>query len=198
MERREAHRKGEWHKTFHCWVVNGADGGAILFQLRSPSMVNFPNLLDVSAAGHLEAGETLDQGVREVVEELGLPVQIDSLYDLGYRVEVADQANGQKNREYQAVYLLRLDKSLSEYKPQIEEISGLLWLPIRDGLALFSGTKQSATVIGIAYNREAERWDDIQRVVTSADFLPRIQKYYLTACIMAERLIEGRYPLALS
>lgn len=198
MDRKEAHMKGEWHQTFHCWVINGQESGAVLFQVRSPEMVNFPNMLDVSAAGHLEAGETEEQGIREVREELGIPLEMKSLYRLGYRVEVADQANGQKNREYQAVYLLRLDKPFSEYHPQVEEISGLVWLGLRDGLELFSGAREHATVSGIRWNASDSQWVPISREVTTDDFLPRIQHYYLTVHIMAERLLENRFPLAIS
>jgi isopentenyldiphosphate isomerase len=198
MERLEAHLKGHWHKTFHCWVVNGEDGGGILFQHRSAEMVNFPNMFDVSAAGHLEAGESIEQGIREVSEELGVPITIESLQSLGYRVEVADQSNGQLNREYQVVYMLRLDIPLSEYKPQVEEVSGLFWLKIRDGLKLFSGSLDKAVMQGILYNKSLERWEQSEREVSVNDFLPRIQNYYLTACIMGERLSENRLPLAIS
>lgn len=198
MERLEAHLKGHWHKTFHCWVVSGEHGGRILFQHRSAEMVNFPNMFDVSAAGHLEAGESIEQGIREVSEELGVPLSIESLHSLGYRVEVADQSNGQLNREYQAVYMLRLDIPISEYKPQVEEVSGLFWLKIRDGLKLFSGTLNKAVMQGILYNKSSEQWEQSNREVSIDDFLPRIQNYYLTACIMGERLIENRLPLAIS
>ena len=98
MDRVEAHLKGHWHRTFHCWVVNGEGEGRILFQHRSAEMVNFPNMFDVSAAGHLEAGENVEQGIREVSEELGIPTSMDALHSLGYRVEVADQSNGQLNK----------------------------------------------------------------------------------------------------
>jgi isopentenyldiphosphate isomerase len=198
MERIEAHMKGHWHKTFHCWVVTKKEGGYILFQLRSPEMINFPNMLDVSAAGHLEAGEDIKQGIREVSEELGIPISMESLHSLGYRVEVADQDNGQKNREYQAVNILNLDIPLSEYKPQIEEVSGLLWLKIREGLDLFTGKRKYTTMQGIVYNKQSEEWNHITRKVTIKDFLPRIQNYYLTMCIMAERLLENKFPLAIS
>ncbi|SRR6266545_1476720 len=198
MDRVEAHLKGHWHRTFHCWVVNGEGEGRILFQHRSAEMVNFPNMFDVSAAGHLEAGENVEQGVREVSEELGIPTSMGALHSLGYRVEVADQSNGQLNREYQAVYLLRLDAPLSEYRPQVEEVSGLFWLTISDGLKLFAGSSTSATMEGILYDKSSQQWEQSARVVTEKDFLPRIQKYYLTACIMGERLIENRFPLAIS
>lgn len=198
MERTEAHMNGHWHKTFHCWIVTKKWGGGILFQLRSPEMINFPNSLDVSAAGHLEAGENIKQGIREVSEELGIPITMKSLYFLGYRVEVADQDNGQKNREYQAVYIYNLDISLSEYKPQIEEVSGLLWLKIGEGLDLFDGKREYTTLHGILYNKQSEKWKPITRKVTIKDFLPRIQNYYLLMCIMGERLLKNKFPLAIS
>ncbi len=198
MDRVEAHLKGYWHRTFHCWVLNGDGVGRILFQHRSPEMVNFPNMFDVSAAGHLEAGETVEQGIREVSEELGIPISMDSLHSLGYRVEVVDQSNGQLNREYQAVYILRLDVPLSDYNPQIEEVSGLFWLTIKDGLKLFGGASPTAEMEGILYDPSSKRWEQSTRVVAPEDFVPRIQQYYLTACIMGERLIENRFPLSIS
>lgn len=198
MERLEAHLTGQWHKTFHCWVTSKRGGGSILFQLRSPEMVNFPNMLDVSAAGHLEAGESVEEGVREVTEELGLSISWDAFHFLGYRIEVADQDNGQKNREYQAVYLLQIDQELTAFKPQVEEISGLVWMRLSDGLLLFSHRIETATIEGIRYNKTTQQWRAVELTVSRKDFLPRIQNYYLTACIMAERLLENRLPLAIS
>jgi isopentenyldiphosphate isomerase len=198
MDRGKAHMDGRWHRTFHCWVVNPADEPRILFQVRSDAMVNFPGMLDVSAAGHILAGESLSDGVREVREELGVAFDEGMLHALGDRVEVADQANGQKNREYQSVYLLLLHEELAAYEPQVEEIAGLVWLGIGDGLRLFAGDCPDAEVRGIKYDASAKAWRDTVRTVTSSDFLPRIQRYYLTAAIMADRLVKGQFPLAIS
>ena len=198
MDRGEAHRDGRWHRTFHCWVVNGSGVPRILFQLRSDEVASFPGMLDVSAAGHIEAGESVAEGVREVREELGIDFDANQLYELGDRVEVADQTNGQRNREYQAVYLLRCDDELSRYQPQVEEIAGLVWLPITDALELFAGTREVAAIEGIKYDPKQEQWIPVQRDVSKGDFLPRIQRYYLTAAIMADRLVAGQFPLAIS
>ena len=198
MDRVEAHKLGKWHITFHCWLVNPKDEGYILFQLRSKEMVNFPDMLDVSAAGHLEAGEDTLDGIREVSEELGIPINMEDLYSLGYRVEVADQKNGQMNREYQAVYLLKSDIPLQSYSPQVEEVTGLLWMRIQDGLELFSNTVNEVDTNGIVYNTQTKEWECIVRKVTINDFLPRIQNYYLTSCIMAQRLVNNIFPLSIS
>lgn len=197
-ERRKAHLEGRWHKTFHCWIVSEENGGQILFQSRSPQMVNFPNCLDVSAAGHIISGEDIKDGVREVKEELGIDFNYNNMHFLGYRVEVADQDNGQKNREYQSVHILKHDISLLEYSPQIEEVDGLLWLNINDGINMFSNNLDTAIMEGIIYDNKTKSWVPIKRNIKYQDFLPRIQNYYLTICIMGQRVLENKFPVSIS
>lgn len=196
-ERLAAHRSGKWHKTFHCWIVTSELGGALLFQRRSATMKNFPGLLDVSAAGHLEAGETIEDGIREVVEELGIPILMDHLKFAGYRVEVADQENGQLNREYQAVFLGIVNHSLMQYRPQKEEVSALLWMPIADGMRFFAGEILEIKLQGIEIGAGGTV-KEINVVVSIQNFLPRIQRYYLAALINAERALAGSHYLAIS
>nr|WP_230416374.1 NUDIX domain-containing protein [Micromonospora tarapacensis] len=199
MDRIEAHLQGKWHRTFHCWIVSGNDGGALLLQKRADTMRNFPGLLDISAAGHLEAGEPLMAGLREVTEELGLTVAPDSLHHLGERVEVADQSNGQRNREYQSVYLYRCDLPLADYRPAADEVAALVWLPVAAGMDLFTGEIDALTLHGRTFEKSAgARWEEFTLSVTRESFLPRIQRYYLTTLIMAERLLSNAGPLAIS
>lgn len=197
-ERLKAHLDGHWHKTFHFWVVSPGEGGRVLYQYRSPQMNNFPDMLDVSAAGHLLAGEQMEQGIREAEEELGITVNPNQIHSLGYRVEVADQTNGQRNREYQKVHIALLDIDLNELNPQIEEVSGLYWVPINGGVELFLRHIEQLECSGIVYDSELKKWSNTTRLFTLKNFLPRIQQYYLTMHIMAERLIEGKKPLSIS
>lgn len=197
MERKEAHMSAQWHITFHCWIVNKPKD-KILFQLRSKEKKNFPDMFDVSAAGHLMYNEEIADGIREVSEELGIDIPFEDLFSLGYRVEVDDSENGQKNREYQSVYIAVTDKDLSKFKPQIEEVAGLMWMNIAEALKLFSGKVDSVSVQGIVYNKDKMFWEEKERTVSIKDFIPRIQNYYLTAAIMAERTIEGKFPLSIS
>lgn len=197
MERQRAHLGGQWHRTFHLWIVN-SETKALLLQLRAPSAKNFPNLLDVTAAGHLHAGEEISAGIREGVEELGVAIEADRLISLGYRVEVADQENGQKNREYQAVHLLTDSRLLQNYKPDPNEVYGLVSLPIDDGLRLFSSELAAVTAPAFRFDSANKTWSLGQDSITRDRFLPRIQNYYLTMLIMAERLCEGRRVFAIS
>jgi isopentenyldiphosphate isomerase len=197
-DRDMAHLLGLWHKTFHLWVLTPRDGGKLLYQWRSREMKNFPDMLDVSAAGHLTAGESLPDGIREAKEELGIDLDQEKLFNLGYRVEVADQKNGQKNREYQGVHIAIVDMDLEEFKPQVEEVSGLYWVPNNDGIMLFQKKKLNINCKGIVYDQNEKSWKSDERLFTFNDFLPRIQQYYLTIHIMAERLLEKKFPLAIS
>lgn len=197
-ERKAAHLDGDWHRTFHLWVVGDVQGGSVLYQWRSAEAKNFPDMLDVSAAGHLLSGEELEDGVREAKEELGIEINGSQVHSLGYRVEVADQDNGQKNREYQGVHMYRSDLSLDQFNPQVEEVSGLYWVPIQAGIDLFSGDLQEVSATGIFYDVSSRKWIESERLFSIEKFLPRIQNYYLTAHIMAERLLQNKFPLSIS
>ncbi|WP_107840072.1 NUDIX hydrolase [Metasolibacillus meyeri] len=82
--RAEVHSKGLWHETFHCWFVSKEKNNYFLhFQLRSAEKRDYPNLLDISAAGHINAAESVVDGIREVYEELGVDVAIEDLIYIG-------------------------------------------------------------------------------------------------------------------
>lgn len=198
MNGKEAHLAGQWHRTFHCWVYRTIPTPQVLFQLRAPEMDNYGNTLDISAAGHLKAGEEVSEGIREVHEELGIAATIQDMIYLGERVEVANHKNGQRNREYQSVYLLPCELTLEQYKPDPREVWGLYWVPLFDGLELFSGQADTLEIVGIEYSPESDKYAPATKVVGIGDFLPRIQRYYLAALISVERACEGKQHFAIS
>ncbi len=74
----EIHRDGDWHRSVHVWVAT--PDGLLLLQKRSIEKENHPGLWDISAAGHLSAGEDSRRAaVREIEEEIGLRVHPDEL-----------------------------------------------------------------------------------------------------------------------
>lgn len=78
----EVHRDGDWHVAAHVWIVT--PDGRVLLQKRSLEKENWPGYWDVSAAGHVSAGETAaDAAVRETFEELGLRIAPDELRRIG-------------------------------------------------------------------------------------------------------------------
>lgn len=78
----DVHRDGDWHRAAHLWLV--ARDGRVLLQRRSASKENWPDLWDISVAGHVSAGEhSRDAAVREAFEELGLVLVPRDLTFLG-------------------------------------------------------------------------------------------------------------------
>ncbi len=72
------HRDGDWHRAVHVWIVQL--DGRVLVQRRAMVKENNPGLWDVSAAGHISAGETpIDAAIRETREELGLEIRAADL-----------------------------------------------------------------------------------------------------------------------
>src|SRR5215470_2990778 len=187
-----AHRTGLWHKSIHCWIVRGVDEGSVLFQRRSATKDLFPNAFDISAAGHYQTGETIADGVREIVEELGLNVPFERLIRLGIRVDLA-LTTTIKHHEFCETFLLREDRTPDRYDIDPDEVTGLVEVSIPEGLALFSGKSNRATARGVEYIAQTERWRSYERVVGVAGFIPRIDPYYYKIFIMADLMLCG-YP----
>jgi isopentenyl-diphosphate delta-isomerase len=72
----------------HVWIWRRVEGGVeVLLQLRAKNIPVWPNSLDISVAGHVDAGESILQAaVREGQEEVGITLDVDRLeYIFSYR-----------------------------------------------------------------------------------------------------------------
>lgn len=182
--RAAVHRDGDWHQVFHCWVVGrDAEGEFVLLQKRGPAQDAYPGKVDISAAGHLVAGETVPDGVRELHEELGLRANFDELLSLGRRVGIA-RADGLIDRQICHVFLYRCDQPLADYVYDRDEIDGLLKLRLADGLRLLAGEVDCATAAAFGLGT-----DEVP--LTRADFIESIDNYVLKALILAKRYFHG-------
>ena len=104
----EAHRRGLWHRCFHCWIVAPEEpsGGPYFFvQRHAADKETWLDKLDVTAAGHLAAGERVLDGLRELEEELGLRVEPEELIPLGTR-RIEQEISAGCDREFHEVFLL--------------------------------------------------------------------------------------------
>lgn len=73
--RKEAHKKGHIHRALSVLIINSK--GKILLQKRSKHKSVHPMSWDISTSEHVLSGETYeDAGVRSVIEELGVEVEI--------------------------------------------------------------------------------------------------------------------------
>lgn len=192
-DRLRAHADGDWHRVFHCWVVSGRGGsGTVVLQRRASTKRTFPNLLDASATGHLASGEEPADGLRELREELGIDVPPASLVALGVR-RIVDRTPEGLNRELAHVFLLRDDRPLAAYRPRPDEVSGLVDLPLAPGVDLVAGGRDEARAEELVTGSEQPSAITVRR----EDLVPALDGYWVVALVMAQRLLEGRRPLAI-
>ncbi|HEX2728792.1 MAG TPA: NUDIX domain-containing protein, partial [Rubrobacteraceae bacterium] len=122
----EAHRLGLWHRCFHCWIFGSdPDGTYLLVQRRAAAKDTWPGYLDVTAAGHLAAGEGALDGLRELEEELGLRVSPDRLIPLGTR-RADQEISAGRDREFHEVYLLHDSTPARDLRLQREEVASIV------------------------------------------------------------------------
>lgn len=192
----ETHRKGLWHRAIHCWIVRDQSPGYVLFQKRGRDKTVYPNTLDISAAGHYRSGETASDGVREIIEELGLDVSFQRLVPLGIKIDVG-LAGTHIVHEFCDVFLLEESREPRDYEVNHDEVEGLVEIAIPDGLAMFAGDRSEVNAKGIEYDRSSQRWLDISMPVATESLIPRVDSYYYKIFIMAERLLRGERHLAI-
>jgi 8-oxo-dGTP pyrophosphatase MutT (NUDIX family) len=195
-DRAAVHRDGDWHRVFHCLVVAERPGpGAVaVLQLRGATKAAFAAMLDLTAAGHLEAGESPLEGIRELEEELGIHVDPADLVALGTRRLIDESGEGRLNRELTYVYLLHDDRPLADYSPAADEVDGLLDVPI-DGLLELFDSDGTLEVSGIAVADDGTT-SPIRRTIGEADLVPN-RGYWVTLLVMAQRYLAGERPLAI-
>ncbi len=127
--RSEVHRDGDWHASVHIWIIN--DKNEVLLQKRAASKYTYPNMWDISGAGHLSAGDDSRGGaVRELQEELGVDVAEEQLQLLG-RLKRKDMPSVKlKDNEFTDVYLLRLSLDVDKAELQLEEVAAIKYVSI--------------------------------------------------------------------
>ena len=133
-ERGVTHCEGSLHPTVHIWIVREKEGGGydVLLQKRSIQKDSYPGCYDISAAGHVAAGEDiLKSALRELEEELGLTVRPEDLEAVGiHKGWTEDVFYGRtfKDYEWSHVYLYRKPVELQELRLQESEVEEVIWM----------------------------------------------------------------------
>ncbi|MFO7271849.1 MAG: NUDIX domain-containing protein [Sphaerobacter thermophilus] len=199
--RAAVHRDGDWHRSFHCWVVwRGPDGCVqVLFQRRSPTKDTVPNHLDVAVGGHYRSGETLTEVVREAEEELGLPLGLDDLVPVGARRAVG-RGPGWVDREIQDVFVAVVPDGLAQLRPAPDEITALTVVRADDLVRLFPDSGQAdleipALCAPVLPDRGLGPAEPAR--VRAADFVPVTDRYWAVGAQVAARVLAGERGLDL-
>lgn len=143
--RSKVHSDGDWHRSIHVWIYQSDladDDVRVLLQRRSSYKDTHPNLLDVSCAGHVNAGDSVEEtAMREMDEELGGNGVMKGRYSMEdvknskmFTVTSAIEGETEKHgkyicREYQDVFILQwkgdLPMESHDFAPMLkEEVTG--------------------------------------------------------------------------
>lgn len=157
----------------------------MIVQRRAAAKSTWPGKLDVSAAGHLGAGETPLDGRRELEEELGLRVEPERLTSLGTR-QIEQKIPEGWDRELHEVFLLHDDTPPKDLRLQREEVESVLSLSL-DGIDALRGHEMVPVV----------EWRDGEAIstrISMADFVPNEDDYLFHVAQAARRLYSGVLP----
>ncbi|MGC5325465.1 NUDIX hydrolase [Brevibacillus sp. SYSU BS000544] len=175
-ERKEVHKRGLWHHTFHCWFVKVIDNDKYVFvQKRQKGKDTFPETFDVTAAGHLLSNETPEDGIREVKEELGINVEFSQLIPMGIvanEIITADYTD----REFCHTFIYLSDNDFTDFSLQEEEVSGIYLVKVNDLKELIMGKKKSIEATGMEETNGQSQ--PVTTMLTSEDFVPHHRNYY--------------------
>ncbi len=124
----EVHDKGLWHKAVHVWFLNSK--GELLLQLRAVKDA-YPNHWDISAAGHVVAGDdSIGSAIKETAEELGVFITPERIKFLGtVKQQAVINNHTYFNNEHDDIYLVKSDLKLSDFRFTDGEVKEVRWLP---------------------------------------------------------------------
>ncbi len=186
-ERGLVHLDGDWHRSFHCWLLSPRRG-TLVVQRRAAGKATYPGALDTSVAGHYRAGEGIREGCREAEEELGLRLDPDRLLPLGRAID-ASRHGILIDREVADVFLYVTDVALSDLRPDPVEVAEVLEAPVEQVWAMFCAGGGGA---------EAQAWDGRRAYPSHLRpdaFTGHHDRYYARLAVQARRVARGLDPL---
>lgn len=188
--RADVHRDGDWHRALHIWVYGvGEDGSYVLMQQRGLTKDTNPGMLDPAVSGHLGAGESVEDGFREMEEEIGILPDPAKMRHVGTRPRAAEHTTpGVIDRELQEVYLYRDERPLAAFRPNAAELQGLLHIRLEDAIQLFAGEVTSVPARILDARSLEIRHGEANTTMFSSGMIDR---YYLRAALAIERELRS-------
>ena len=120
------HKKGLWHKAVAVFIINSKK--QVLLQKRSKNKKMWPDMWDISAGGHVLAGEFGFQAIiREIKEELGLSVKKEEIIFIGCSTSI-NKKGDILNKHFNEYYIVTKDIDEKNLSLKKEEVSEVKWI----------------------------------------------------------------------
>ncbi len=142
--REECHEKGLWHKAVVVFILS-EDNSKVLLQKRSATKRLWPNLWDITAGGHVLAGEFGYQSViREAEEEIGVKLDKNSLEFIGATTSV-NLKGDIINKHFNEYYVAHSDIDIKDVVLQKEEVQDIKWFSKEEVIARIKNNYEELT-----------------------------------------------------
>ncbi|MFN8222492.1 MAG: NUDIX domain-containing protein [Gaiellales bacterium] len=155
----------------------------VVLQRRSLTKDTYPGRVDVAVGGHVGAGESTAETMREAREEIGLELTIDDVTFVGRRFVRSLPSDN----EVQDIYAVRADLALAAFAPHPLEVDAMLRLPLADARRLVTG--EASVVEALELPRGTTEPGTI--LLTADAFVPETGPYYALALDALERVVLG-------
>lgn len=124
----------------------------VLLQKRSSKKESYPGCYDISAAGHVAAGDQLlDSALRELREELGIAAAGEQLHFVGFRYGYhEDVFYGQpfRDAEISAVYVYQEPVDVKALCLQEAEVDTVCWMDLRECMRMVEEKTRPTCIYG--------------------------------------------------
>ena len=128
--RDDCHKYGFWHKAVALFIINSND--EVLLQRRSPNKKLWPNLWDISAGGHVLAGEFgFEAIIREIKEELDADIEKNDILFIGSATSTNIKGDI-INNHFNEYYIVNKNIDINKLTLQLEEVSEVKWFGKED------------------------------------------------------------------
>lgn len=197
-EKAVAIANGYWHRVFSCLVLN-ASTRTVFLQKRYPGQYEFnpPNYADITVGGHYAAGEKIEEGIRELHEELGLrDVKYSDLIPIGIRQTCVTLAPDYIEREFQHIHLFPMDRVLEEFPLDGTEVAEIIEIGLEDAMNLAIGSCDN--ILAASARRQGPDVVVQEGVLQRTDLVPgylAIDELYLRLFLAAKRYCDGERAL---
>ena len=183
-EKKEVHARGLWHQVFGCLFID-SELNKVYLQYKSSGHndVAALNKIDISVGGHLSAGETIEDGIREIKEESGLIIEYKDLIPVGMRLIDKFINENYIIREFSYLHILDTKYDLNTLKSQDGEVLYFIEFDIDELISYFTSDREKITGLTPEGIKTFNRKDFIQAYIED-------DKLYLNYLLLAKQVIN--------